>query len=290
MRQPISDHQKTAIAAAIDGGIAIMEVYTEGNPIVWKKADQSPLTKADLNSHHRICRMLEASGLPVLSEESDSHQYELRKNWSQFWLIDPLDGTKEFVKRNGEFSVNIALIDNHISVQGVILEPVAGRLYFGNITDGSFVADLPPDWLNADIDLTIERLKPQPLNKHCIRTIPSIAASRSHLDHQTAHIISTIHKKYGKVDMVTAGSALKLCRIAEGNAHIYPRLGPTMEWDIAAGHAIIKGMGGNVFRLDNQSELSYNRSDLVNPYFIAIDGSPFSNELIRFVFQMMQAH
>jgi len=240
------------IELANKAGSEILKIYQSDFEVI-AKSDQSPLTEADMASHMVI--VTELRGLtpewPVLSEESAEVPYSERRHWSRYWLIDPLDGTKEFVKRNGEFTVNIALIDQHRPVLGVVHVPVRKQTYFGICGQGAFRID-------ADG------------HKHAIKpTLPPatplrVVGSRSHLGQRVAAYLSTM------VDcsMVSMGSSLKLCLVAEGAADLYPRLGPTSEWDTAAAQAVVEAAGGHVVRTDG-SKLRYNtRESLLNPEFL----------------------
>lgn len=245
------------VAIAVKAGQAIMEIYADPANVVMTKADDSPLTQADLAADKVIKAGLEnlQSGWPVLSEESAEIPYETRKNWPCFWLVDPLDGTKEFIKRNGEFTVNIALIENGEPVLGVVYAPVLDVCYFAARGVGAFIkrgaeASQP---VGAKAALPGEVLK--------------IVASRSHADERTAALLA----KLGEYECISMGSSLKLCLVAEGAAHLYPRLGPTMEWDTAAAHAVVTCAGGRVCDWVG-AELSYNKPDLHNPEFLVIAG------------------
>jgi len=239
------------VALAFKAGQAILDIYTETTCAVKVKADNSPLTQADLASDRIIAKGLDELGLgwPVLSEESAQIAYAERQTWSCFWLVDPLDGTKEFIKRNGEFTVNIALIENGQPVLGVVYAPALGVCYYGARNVGAFVQHGE--------------------QSHTIRVLPHIAgqsikvvASRSHSDERTLALL----KKLDEFQCISMGSSLKLCLVAEGVAHFYPRLGPTMEWDTAAAHAVVRAAGGVVHNREG-NELTYNKPDLHNPEF-----------------------
>ena len=235
---------------ARDAGAAIMEIYNSDEFDVQLKGDDSPLTKADLAAHQVIVNGL--AGLseqyPVLSEESADIDWPTRQQWTTYWLVDPLDGTKEFIKRNGEFTVNIALVDNGQPVLGVVYAPVLDAMYVGQQGQGASlngnriaVADSAPDTLR-------------------------IVGSRSHASQETSDWLEQLGQPY---QMVPMGSSLKICLVAEGKADIYPRLGPTSEWDTAAAHAVLNAAGGQMTTLDGEP-LHYNQKEsLLNPYFIA---------------------
>ncbi len=258
----------TAIKASIKAGKAILEVYHSNDFEVQFKSDQSPLTLADRNAHQIIVAGLKETGLPILSEEGKKIPYKERKNWQRFWLVDPLDGTKEFIKRNGEFTVNIALIENGVPVMGVIYVPVTDVLYFGSIEKGAFrVSQVrqTTNWFDK-----AEKL-PQKTGDNTFRVV----ASRSHINPETEEFIQKLKADHPKIEIVSKGSSLKLCLIAEGKADIYPRFGPTSEWDTAAGHAIISASGGKVVLADNpDTDLKYNKENILNPYFIATCNLP----------------
>jgi len=241
-----------AVALAKQAGEAIMVVYRSGDAGETSKADDSPLTLADLASHHAIVAGLAkvAPDIPVLSEEAADISYAERSGWTRFWLVDPLDGTKEFIKRNGEFTVNIALIENGVPVLGVVYAPVLDTCYYGARDAGSFVQR----GVEAELQIHVKRIADgEPIE---------VVASRSHSDARTAALL----ERLGDHRCVSMGSSLKLCLVAEGAAHFYPRLGPTMEWDTAAAHAVVIAAGGTVCD-SNGTELHYNKPDLHNPEF-----------------------
>lgn len=255
-----------AIQASIQAGIEIQEVYSSGDFEVRLKKDQTPVTLADWNAHLKILQMLQPSGLPVLSEEASDIPYQERKNWKMFWLVDPLDGTKEFIKRNDEFTVNIALIEDNQPISGVIYAPVTGELYVGIPNTGAWKFMFPsPD---CSLDTIMEQGEALPIKPRQKEFI--IAISRSHQNAETLEYIEQIRKKHHQVNLVSKGSSLKTCMVAEGKANTYPRFGKTMEWDTAAGHALAKAVGKNIFQMDIKTELTYNKADLLNPHFIVI--------------------
>jgi len=246
--------------AARAAGRAIMQVYT-GPFDIEQKGDGSPLTQADLAAHRVIVERLEAltPALPVLSEESRAIPYAVRAGWRRYWLVDPLDGTKEFIRRNGEFTVNIALIENGRPSLGVVYAPVRDILYSGCLGHGAWRTDGTGT--------------PRPLHvEHFSGGIPRLVASRSHAGQPVTDLIARLEREFGAVETLSMGSSFKLCLVAEGNADIYPRLGPTSEWDTAAAHAVVNAAGGRVERLDGR-ELVYNKADLLNPWFVVSDGS-----------------
>ena len=248
-----------AISASLEAGSAIMEVYGSGDFEIEKKADNSPLTLADRKSQEVIAQILKNTGVPVLSEEGKHLPYSERKKWEWLWIVDPLDGTKEFIKRNGEFTVNIALVHGNKTVAGVIYVPVKNELYFSD-GEASYYAKV----VNGN-PVDLEKL---PLNNDR-KDKMVVVASRSHLNEDTKLFIEKLKKDSDKeVELVSAGSSLKFCLVASGAADIYPRYAPTMEWDTAAGHAIVKTAGFNVYDVSTGNELEYNKEDLYNPYFV----------------------
>lgn len=257
-----------AIRAAIDAGKEIMNIYQ--NPAsdfgIEQKADNSPLTLADKASNKLIVDALSVTPFPILSEEEKQIPYEERKKWKLFWMVDPLDGTKEFIKKNGEFTVNIALIEKGVPVLGVIYVPVRKELYFANDSIGAYkLADvdctLQPSM--ADIHAKSVRLPMASAHQGIV-----VVASRSHQTEDTARYIDNLRKRGQPVTLISSGSSLKICLVAEGSADIYPRFAPTMEWDTAAGHAIAKAAGCNVFYIDEKTPIKYNKENLTNPWFV----------------------
>jgi 3'(2'), 5'-bisphosphate nucleotidase len=256
---PLPKLLELAKNAALHAGKAIMKVYTSEDFGVDLKSDQSPLTLADKAAHDIIVSALEETGLPVLSEEGSQIAYHDRKNWEWFWLVDPLDGTKEFIKRNGEFTVNIALMHKSVPVAGVIYAPSLDVLYYGSKETGVYKVENGKQELIPSI--TEKMSLPQLQKKEQI----TVVASKSHLNEETKAFIN----QFQNTDLSSMGSSLKLMLLAEGNADIYPRLAPTMEWDTAAGHAILRSLNRNVYQTDLETELSYNKENLLNPSFVA---------------------
>jgi 3'(2'), 5'-bisphosphate nucleotidase len=236
-------------------GAAIMAVYQGGEAGETAKADDSPLTLADMAAHRIIVEELArlTPDIPILSEEAADIAYPVRSQWSRYWLVDPLDGTREFIKRNGEFTVNIALIESGKPVLGAVYAPVPDRCYFGARGADAFVqrGNDPAQ------PITVKpRSAEEPLR---------IVASRSHYDTRTEALL----ERLGEHQTVSMGSSLKLCLVAEGAAHLYPRLGPTMEWDTGAAHAVVNAAGGIVCDTAGE-ELRYNKIDLHNPEFLVL--------------------
>lgn len=244
-----------AIAIAIDAGKAIMEIYQQPAGNVVLKSDHSPLTEADLASHRIIVDGLSRiqPEWPVLSEESTQIPLEQRLNWQRFWLVDPLDGTKEFLKHNGEFTVNIALIDDGSPVLGVVYAPALDICYVGAKGLGAYVQRGQAEKQRIEVQRRRE-------NENL-----RVVASRSHSDTRTESLLNQL----GNYECISMGSSLKLCLVAEGAAHLYPRLGPTMEWDTAAAHAVVNEAGGIVCDFSGR-ELRYNKADLHNPEFFVL--------------------
>jgi len=231
----------------------ILAVYNSGDFQTEAKGDNSPLTLADKKAHDVIASILRSSSLPVLSEEGRNILYEERKQWERFWLVDPLDGTKEFLKRNGEFTVNIALIENQKPVMGVVAIPVTGDVFYAQQGSGAFVKR------GGNVSALPER-SAFDLKKSGVRVV----ASRSHMSEETQAFIQSLSEPV----LVSQGSSLKFMLLAEGKADVYPRFAPTMEWDTAAAHAIVNEVGISVYQKDTLIPLLYNNTDLLNPYFI----------------------
>ena len=254
-----------AIKAAIDAGRTIKELYDRGDIDTQIKDDLTPVTNADLASNTIIMEQLSVSGIPVLSEENKSIPYKERKHWDRLWIVDPLDGTKEFLKENGEFTVNIALVGEQEPLLGVIYAPVTAELFFASSGKGSFKTVVKEKENN--IQKIIARSDKLPLAQD---SPPSkVAVSRSHINDLTMNYIMSRQPGGKKPLLVSRGSSLKICMVAEGSVAYYPRFGPTMEWDTAAGHAILRYAGKSLRKTDSGEELSYNKDELLNPDFIA---------------------
>ena len=257
---------QTAIQAAVKGGSAIMEVYAGEDLGVEYKDDHSPLTLADKKCNDIINSYLRATKFPIISEENRQLDYDERKDWETCWIVDPLDGTKEFVKRNGEFTVNIALVSQGKPVLGVIYVPDSKQLY---------IADVEQQWaakfqLNGhevdtqELDIEAHRISAAQQAAEQIRVV----GSRSHMNEATENFVSSLSDIYEEVDIVSKGSSLKFCLVAEGKADVYPRFAPTMEWDTAAGQAICEAVGLQVISKETDEPLLYNKKNLLNPWFI----------------------
>ena len=258
------NHLITAITAALQAGKAILEIYHSGEFDIELKGDNSPLTRADTASHNVIMSYLEPTDIPVLSEEGKAIAYEERKDWSQLWIVDPIDGTKEFIKRNGEFTINIALIENNRPLIGVIFVPVTGELYFSSKEIGAFKVAV--DLEDYDLDALLEKANKLPLQRED-KTF-TIVASRSHMSKETEEYVQQMRDLHGEVHLISKGSSLKLCMVAEGAANCYPRFAPTMEWDTAAGQAICEHAGFEVIDWDTKKNMLYNREELLNNWFL----------------------
>ncbi len=245
------------ISTAREAGAAILEVYATDFEVA-RKSDASPLTEADLRAHRVITARLgeRYPEIPILSEESEHDAYEQRKGWNCFWLVDPLDGTKEFVKRNGQFTVNIALIDSGRPRAGVVYAPALDLLYWGEVGRGAFKKEAggEPLALSAPAEAPRDRLV--------------IAGSLSHPTPEMDAFLDEQRALYKRVEFVAMGSSLKLCMVADGRADVYPRFGPTMEWDTAAAHAVVNAAGRKVLRHGSEEELRYNKPDLHNDWFL----------------------
>ncbi len=257
----------TAIKAAIEAGNKIMEVYNSDDFQVEKKGDDSPLTLADRKAHLKIMEYLNKTDIPVLSEEGRVIPYEERKDWNQLWIVDPLDGTKEFIKRNGDFTVNIALIESNQPVFGVIYVPVHKELFIGIKSKGAYKLSniSSSDNIFESLDKTMQKGTKLPILDE--KRSFTVVASRSHMSEETKEYINKLKETYPDLQFSSRGSSLKLCSVAEGLADVYPRFAPTMEWDTAAGQAIVEAMGGTV-KLVSGEPLKYNRKELMNPFFI----------------------
>ncbi|MEO6882819.1 MAG: 3'(2'),5'-bisphosphate nucleotidase CysQ [Bacteroidia bacterium] len=265
--ETLSQYLLLAIKASLEAGKEILSVY-EKDFSVEMKSDFSPLTEADKQSHEIISAALTKTELPVLSEEGRNIPYEERKNWNYFWMVDPLDGTKEFVKKNGEFTTNIALIHEQKSILGVIYIPVKNILYFACIGIGSFKCTSPSTEINSLEDL-LKISEKLPLKNSSEKNSFRVLASRSHLSEATEKFISELRKKYSEIEFISSGSSIKFCLLAEGAASIYPRFAPTMEWDTAAGQTILELSGKNITDCTTKNSMLYNKKELLNNWFIA---------------------
>jgi len=260
---------ETVVGIAKTVGAEVLKVYGRKVAVAYK-ADNSPLTEADLLANALICDALNAAypNIPILSEETKAAPYEERQGWKEYWCVDPIDGTKEFIKKTGDFTVNIALIRHGVPVLGVVQAPVWDVLYGAQEGKGAF----------KETAQGREALHVTPFDtRHCI-----VVASKSYLSSKTKRFIAALKAEVTEVEVQQRGSSLKLCLIAEGKAHLYPRIAPTMEWDTAAGHAILKEAGGEIYMYNPELTpshyylrqgvvpLTYNKPSLYNPSFIAV--------------------
>lgn len=254
---------------AIEAGRRIMQVYGSADFGITRKQDQSPLTQADLAAHRCIVDGLQqlAPEIPVLSEEDADIPFETRRHWTRYWLVDPLDGTKEFIKRNGQFTVNIALVDHGVPVLGVVHAPVLEQTWLAALGAGAFRIN------GGQRGAIVTRRAP---------SRPALVVSRSHRDARLETFLAAVPVH----DAVSTGSSLKFCLIAAGEADFYPRTGPTSEWDTAAGQCVVEQAGGQVLRLPELSRLAYNEKDsMLNPLFAVIgdrgyDWAPYLQRII----------
>ena len=247
---------KSIIETSYLAGDKILEIYNDNNykSSIEIKKDASPLTIADKTSNSVIVDSLKkiTNEIPILSEEEKEIDYSTRKKWNRFWLVDPLDGTKEFINRNGEFTVNIALIENNTPIMGIVYSPVKKKLWYGLKGHGSFIIN------NKQEPIKISKKEPS-------NEIIKIVSSRSHANNEK---LKNYLKQFEKYELVNMGSSIKMCLVADGTAHYYPRFGPTMEWDTGAAHAVVKYANGNIYNIDTDEELIYNKENLLNPGFI----------------------
>ena len=245
----------TAIDISKKAGEKIMEIYNDVDIDISFKNDNSPLTEADKASNTVIEKELKklTPSIPILSEEGKNIKFKTRHKWNLFWLIDPLDGTKEFIKRNGEFTVNIALISDGEPILGIVFAPVLDTIWYGDVKKGSFKSK------KNKKPFKIKTTKPKKNNP------VKVVTSRSHTNNPK---LKEFLMDYPNHELVKMGSSIKICCVADGTAHIYPRLGPTMEWDTAAAHAVVKFAGGNIYDLEKMNQIKYNKSSLLNPEFL----------------------
>ena len=261
-----------SIIASVLAGKEIMEVYDTNFEVEYKD-DNSPLTLADKKASEKIIGELKQFDIPVLSEEGVHDSFEIRKTWNKLWIVDPLDGTKEFVKRNGEFTVNIALVEENIPTLGVIFSPIFKDIYFAATDLGAFKIDRKEFSLLVDSiqDQTLEQLLKiaQKLPIVSNRKNYVVVSSRSHMSTETYQHIEALKLTHKHVEIVTTGSSIKMCWVAEGIADEYPRYGPTMEWDTAAGQAILQEAKACLIDMETKLPMKYNRDQLLNNCFIA---------------------
>ena len=259
----LSQNLKLAIEASIKAGKKILEIYTFDDFIVEYKSDESPLTLADKSSDEIIKNALKASNIPILSEEGNILDFKQRKDLRHLWIVDPLDGTKEFIKKNDEFTVNIALVENNSPTLGVIYAPALKVLYFSEEKFGSYKLELKTSTLSS-LDYSRAIKLPVSINKNSY----GVVTSRSHLDKETLSYIEKLKNIRSNVKSVPIGSSLKFCLLAEGTADCYPRFSPCMEWDTAAGQIICKEAGFGLIDQTTNTEMLYNRKNLLNNSFV----------------------
>lgn len=251
---------QTALLAAVEASLKIMDIYNHEFEAIFKE-DGSPLTKADLASTKIIHRHLDPLGIPITGEETDKIDFSIRQNWTECWCVDPLDGTKEFISKNGEFAVNIALIEKGIPTFGLIASPVNEEIIFGSKEFGVFISSFEniekaSNWVKINI--------PEKVNSPIILT-----ASRSHGSGPMDGFIAELKRISPEFEQKSKGSSLKFFDLAKGEVDVYARFAPTMEWDIASGQAILEALGGSVINVETGLPLSYNKENLLNPFFIA---------------------
>lgn len=254
----------TAVEAAVNAGAIIMDIYENQTVTVERKSDDSPVTIADKKADIYIQNALQGTQIPILSEEGEHASYEIRQNWQQCWIVDPLDGTKEFIKRNGEFTVNIALVENGKPLLGVIYIPAEKSLYFAITAEKkSFKLELESHSITRELFQNAKEIFAA--NENGVITLTS---SHSYTNQKVIDFIDTLETEGKEVNLIKAGSSLKFCLMAEGQASYYPRYAPTMEWDTAAGHAICKAVGLEVYSLETNKPLKYNKENLLNSWFL----------------------
>ena len=265
-KQSFSNPLGIAINAAIMSGAAIMKIYEKPSFELEIKDDNSPLTEADTVANAIINKHLVETGIPIISEENKNLDYQQRKHWDKCWIVDPLDGTKEFIKRNGEFTVNIALCQIGRPTLGVIYVPVSRELYYADVTEKMAFKTILDEESNLRTKLFAkdDQISINKTSEKLVRVV----GSRSHMNQDTLDFILSLENEYEKVEVVSKGSSLKFCLVAEGKADFYPRFAPTMEWDTAAGHAICNAVGLKVISQQTNEELPYNKENLLNPYFL----------------------
>ncbi|MDY2586489.1 3'(2'),5'-bisphosphate nucleotidase CysQ [Winogradskyella aquimaris] len=256
---------QTAIKASLEAGKLIMQVYDTAFDVEIKD-DKSPLTEADKRANEVINLFLIPTEIPIISEENKQTDYTIRKTWETCWVVDPVDGTKEFIKRNGEFTVNIALVTDGKPVLGVIYVPEVKTIYFANVENNeAFKAELESH--DVTVETILKLAKPlQPKNNNSDKV--EVVGSRSHMNEDTLNFVEALKKEGKNVEIVSKGSSLKFCLVAEGNADVYPRYAPTMEWDTAAGQAICNAVGLKVISKETNKPLEYNKENLLNSYFL----------------------
>ncbi|WP_299127930.1 3'(2'),5'-bisphosphate nucleotidase CysQ [uncultured Winogradskyella sp.] len=256
---------QTATKAALEAGDVIMQIYDSVFDVEYKD-DKSPLTEADKKANDVINAFLKQTDFPIISEENKQTDYNIRKTWNSCWVVDPVDGTKEFIKRNGEFTVNIALVENGKPILGVIYVPATKTLYYADTNlKKAYKASLSSH--NQTIDSIINKSQPLIPKDNNSNNI-EVVGSRSHMNQDTLDYVEALKKDGKQVEIVSKGSSLKFCLVAEGKADVYPRYAPTMEWDTAAGQAICNAVGLKVISKETNKSLAYNKENLLNSYFL----------------------
>ena len=258
-------HLETAILAALDAGERIMTIYDSVIEVEYKD-DKSPLTEADKQANDIINSYLNKTEFPIISEENKQTPYAVRRDWTTCWVVDPVDGTKEFIKRNGEFTVNIALVKRGKPELGVIYVPASKTIYLGDVMNG-LAGKAILDEHKTPIDTIKSQLiplEPKPNDSNPVQVV----GSRSHMSQETLDFVQELKASGKDVEVVSKGSSLKFCLVAEGKADVYPRFAPTMEWDTAAGQAICNATGIEVISKETDEPLLYNKENLLNPWFL----------------------
>lgn len=261
----INKNLKTAIKASLHAGKVIMQVYDTAFDVEYKD-DKSPLTEADKRANDVINSYLKDTEFPIISEENKQTDFSTRKHWTTCWVVDPVDGTKEFIKRNGEFTVNIALVTNGKPKLGVIYMPTTKTIYFADV-DYKIGCKSVLGYHDTSVEQVVEKatvLQPKPNGSKQIQVV----GSRSHMSKETLDFVDSLKSEGNDVEIVSKGSSLKFCLVAEGNADVYPRFAPTMEWDTAAGQAICNSVGVEVISNETNKSLLYNKENLLNPWFL----------------------
>jgi 3'(2'), 5'-bisphosphate nucleotidase len=255
-KEIVEKYVKEIILASREAGAAIMEIYNQEDLGIQSKADESPLTMADLAANKILCDTLKkiSPEIPIISEENETLSYMDRAGWEYCWVVDPLDGTKEFIKRNGEFTTNVALVKGDAAIAGVIYAPALDEMYWAIFGSGAY----------SEINDEVEKM--QVLNYSKSDENLKLVCSRSHLNDATQAIVN----EYNNPELVASGSSLKFMKIAKGDAHVYPRMAPTMEWDTCAAQAILEEAGGLVLQAGSEEAVVYNKENLLNPSFIAL--------------------
>jgi 3'(2'), 5'-bisphosphate nucleotidase len=264
------------ILAALTGGREILSIYRSARYEVTIKPDLTPVTLADIQSNQAISDVLKNTGLPIISEEGPMQAYGERCKWKQLWLVDPLDGTKEFVKHNDQFAVNIALINDGQPIWGLIFAPTEGIIYYGSPQTGITKVVLPNHWEQQNLALLAQHTPRQSISPQTDLQVFTCVTSKSHFSDKSRRLIDLAQQLFTHIDTLNAGSSIKQIWVALGKAHCYPRTGPTMEWDTAAGHALVRAVGGDMYNLQTLEPLTYNKPSLLNPDFICINNHPKS--------------